>query len=351
MIRVAAPSRRLRRLACSCVAAVAFASAPSLYAQDEADPVKEARKTFFQGIELEQAGNWAGALRMFRDVGQVKMTPQVRFHIAVCEENLGKLVAALGGYELALADADSVGEAFRTEVEEKIAALRERIPKLNIERGKGAEAATIELDGIVLGASSVGVDVSVDPGPHLIAARSPGHEEFSTTVDVAERAVETVTVTLKKVPTTAKPVDRGGAMSNGRPHTEKKFPVVPVALLGGGGVLLVGAGAALIMRSVAMSDWRSLCPQLECDAEYQYDENELTTIEQSRTRAQTYGIVAPVLAIAGVGSAGTGVFLLVRESRRAKQRSESITSPPRAMVVVTPEVGSRSVGLTLSGVF
>jgi hypothetical protein len=84
--------------------------APAL-AQD-ADELKRARAQFQQATELEQAGNWAAALQQFREVGQVRMTPQVRFHIAVCEEKLGRLVAALGGYELALAEADAVGPDF-----------------------------------------------------------------------------------------------------------------------------------------------------------------------------------------------------------------------------------------------
>ena len=84
----------------------------SACAQDAAE-LKKARAQFQQATELEQAKNWTAALQAFREVGQVRMTPQVRFHIAVCEEKLGRLVAALGGYELALADADKVGPDFK----------------------------------------------------------------------------------------------------------------------------------------------------------------------------------------------------------------------------------------------
>src|SRR5690606_28697159 len=95
---------------------------PEPAAAQTAEELSEARAAFQRGIELEQAKNWAGALKQFREVGQVKMTPQVRYHIALCEENLGKLVAALGGYELALADAESVGDgvSFKQEVEASI---------------------------------------------------------------------------------------------------------------------------------------------------------------------------------------------------------------------------------------
>src|ERR1043165_5621106 len=92
----------------SCLALCFPLLATQAFAQD-ASELKKARAQFQQATELEQAGNWTAALQAFREVGQVRMTPQVRFHIAVCEENLGRLVAALGGYELALADADSVG--------------------------------------------------------------------------------------------------------------------------------------------------------------------------------------------------------------------------------------------------
>ena len=61
------------------------------------------------------------------------MTPRVRYHIAMCEEKLGKLVAALGGYELAKSEAETVGPDFQAEVDGAIEALRQKIPMLTIE--------------------------------------------------------------------------------------------------------------------------------------------------------------------------------------------------------------------------
>src|SRR5260221_658363 len=91
------------------VVGVTLAPRPA-FAQDKKE-LSKARALFQRAIELEQAGNYTQALEQFRDVGQVRMTPQVRFHIATCEEKLGRLVTALGGYELALADAETVGTA------------------------------------------------------------------------------------------------------------------------------------------------------------------------------------------------------------------------------------------------
>ena len=115
-------------------------------ASDE-DELWIARGKFQQAIELERAGDFAQALRLLREVGQLKMTPQVRYHIALCLDNLGQLVAAVGSYELALADADTVGQSFRETVEKNVARLRARIPKLQIKRGnrcRGRERRTPE---------------------------------------------------------------------------------------------------------------------------------------------------------------------------------------------------------------
>jgi hypothetical protein len=157
--------------------AAVFCAQP-VYAQDKTE-LSKARAQFQRAIELEQAGNYTTALETFRDVGQVRMTPQVRFHIATCEEKLGRLVTALGGYQLAFADADSVGEDFKSEVERAVTRLEASIPKLVINRGSGAEAAEIQLDGESLGASSVGVPVPLDPGPHAITAKAPDFESCS----------------------------------------------------------------------------------------------------------------------------------------------------------------------------
>src|SRR5512142_1038173 len=257
---------RFRRAAQTIALAVACASVSatvslSAFAEPTKEDLSRARAKFQQATELEQAGNWAAALQQFREVGQVRMTPQVRYHIALCEEKLGKLVAALGGYELALSEADSLGPDFHKEVEERTIALRERIPKLVIERGEGAEAATIELDGIALGASSIGIDVPLDPGPHQIAARASGYEPYMETVEVPEKETKHVTVTLKRIVestgTAGSDENKGAAVPMGPPP--KSSRVVPYAIGIGGGVLLISSGVFYLMRQSQINTLNTLC--------------------------------------------------------------------------------------------
>src|SRR5690349_19817648 len=237
-------------------------------AQD-AGELKRARAQFQQATELEQAGNWTAALQAFREVGQVRMTPQVRFHIAVCEENLGRLVAALGGYELALADADKVGPDFRGEVEENVTKLRARIPKLVIQRGAGASAAAIELDGVAVGDSSVGVEVPLDPGPHAVTAKAPNRKPFESTVALKEQETTRLEVKLEEIP------QEQLAIGSSAPPPEKPpSKVVPYVIGGVGVAALIGSGVLFGLRQSTLGELEDACDGSVCpkSKESRYDD-------------------------------------------------------------------------------
>src|SRR4051812_44241769 len=104
-------------------------SARPAFAQDKKE-LSKARAQFQRAIELEQAGNYSTALEQFRDVGQVRMTPQVRFHIATCEEKLGRLVTALGGDQMGYADGEGGGGEFKAEGGAAVACLQGGISQL-----------------------------------------------------------------------------------------------------------------------------------------------------------------------------------------------------------------------------
>jgi hypothetical protein len=283
--------------------ALVTAAGPAVAQESPAD-LKRARAQFQRGIELEQASNWTEAIQQFREVGQVRMTPQVRFHIAFCEENLGRLVTALGGYDLALTEADTVGSDFKSEVETAMARLREKIPKLLIERGSGAEAALVQLDGIDLGASQIGVEVPLDPGPHTVTANAPGFIPFSATADLKEREVTKVTIELEIAPEPVTPPPPTRVVMV--PRDEGPSRTVPY-IIGGAGIVFLGAGGALYaLRQSTLADLEQDCP----------DRNECATSNRdSYDRVKFYDVAAPVAAGVGVAAIGTAVALIIFEKK------------------------------------
>jgi hypothetical protein len=308
---------------------------PALARAETPAELKRARAQFQRGIELEQAGNWSEAIQQFREVGQVRMTPHVRFHIAFCEEGLGRLVTALGGYELALSEADQVGPDFKGEVETAIKNLKERIPKLVIERGEGAEAATVQLDGVDLGASSVGVEVPLDPGPHSVAATAPGMKPFSTTADLREREVTRVTLVLEPEPEPAKPPPpKEQVLVVTREEPPKRL--VPYLIGGAGVAALLGAGALFVLKQTTQAELEEKCPDPNaCDPAY----------EDTYNRMRFYGYAAPVAA--GVGAAAVGVSVYLLFFRKSKQ------PPPKTKtsLLLVPGTQRGFAGVTVSGEF
>jgi len=288
------------------------------FAQDKKE-LSKARAQFQRAIELEQAGNYSTALEQFRDVGQVRMTPQVRFHIATCEEKLGRLVTALGGYQLAYADADGVGEDFKAEVAAAVTRLEANIPKLAIVRGSGAEAAEIQLDGVALGASSVGVPVPLDPGPHSVSAKAPSALPFSQTVTILENEQKTVEVVLSpepQEPRTAATVAPPVAPDKSNPR------LVPYVIGGVGVASLIGAGVLFSMRQSTLHDLEDQCgPNHDaCPSSAAGDYSNL----------KLYNVTSQIALGVGVACVGTAVTLLVLQRKHPPAASSGMTLLPSA---------------------
>jgi PEGA domain len=287
-------------------------------AQDKKE-LSKARAQFQRAIELERAGNYSTALEQFRDVGQVRMTPQVRFHIASCEEKLGRLVTALGGYQLAFADADSVGEDFKAEVDAAVTRLEASIPKLVIVRGTGAEAAEIQLDGVALGASSVGVPVPLDPGPHSISAKAPGALPFSQTVTIAENEQKSVDVALTPEPQEERPRAGAGAAD----AVDKTNPRLIPYVIGGVGIAsLIGSGVLFALRQSTLSDLEQQCgPNHDaCPSSAAGDYSNL----------KLYNVTSQIALGVGLVGVGTAVTMLVLQQKPAPPAKSGMTLLPSA---------------------
>jgi hypothetical protein len=329
-------ARTVHALLLACAVSTAVASAN---AQSPAD-LKKARAQFQRGIELEQASNWTEAIQQFREVGQVRMTAQVRFHIAFCEEGLGRLVTALGGYDLALSEADTVGPDFKSEVETAMVRLRERIPKLLIERGSGADAALVQLDGIDVGASSIGVEVPLDPGPHKVTAVAPGYIPFDATVELKEREVTKVTLELEVNPEPVAPPQKERVVIV--PQEKGPDRTVPY-IVGGAGIVLLGAGGALFaLRQSTKEELEQDCPDPKKCGE---------SNEDTYNRLKIYNVAAPVTAGVGLAAIGTAVALIVFEKKPEKKSAAPKATWLGVDAVVPTAAANGSIGGTIIGHF
>lgn len=285
--------------------------ASSSWAQDELD---DARALYREGLSLQVAGNWAQALARFERVASVRLTPQVRFHMARCKEHLGRMTEALGEYRMSEYEAERDALKELPEIREAREALEARIPKVKITRGPGAEQAVIELDGVELGESSVGADLTLDPGPHRVAAHSPGKTVFRQSFQADERTQTLVEIVLEELPESNEPPPSQLVMAGpDEVALEPTLSVGPWPFVWSG-VALVGAGAGayfLYERSNAIDVQKQHCIGAVCDAAFS---SEVRDAEGDEARNGVLSISAfSVSAVA----LGTAVYLFLDDDEPA----------------------------------
>jgi hypothetical protein len=303
-------------------------------ARADDDPVERAREQFRDGVALMAAKNWSGALAKFKAVAHVKMSPQVAFNIAECEENLGQLVSALGNYRLALAkSSDGSAPQVAETAPARIAAIEPRIGKLILKRVEDSPNpnATIELDGAEISAAQLGTEIPVDPGKRSIRVMDGG------------KAVKTESVTLKEGESKTFEVhvpgatDVGGGGGGTSPSGEATGPSVPgiVVTSVGGASLIVGA-VMIGLRQGAIGELDDVCGgDTSCPASAQdtYDKGRMYT-----------GVAEVAIPVGAVG-VGVGIALLAT-GIGAPHGGGSDEAPADA----APEVQAFAPGADLGGI-
>lgn len=330
------------------VLALSLCGGPRASAQTR-DELEKARTLFKEGVALSAANNCAAALTKYRAVANVKMTAQVAFNIAECEERLGKLVSALGNYRVAAvqAEGDAKSKDVSSRVGARIDALEPRIPRLIIKRGKGADTALIELDGSELGASQLSAEIPVDPGSHTVVAKIGDKAYLHETILLEEKAARTFEVQLDlPPPKIEKPVIEAPPPPPPPPPPQGRSKI-PGAVLLGVGVASAAVGVGfIVLRGGTLSELDKKCGgDTSCppSAAPLADQGKLYT-----------GLAEATFAVGVVGVI-TGVVLLATSGPSAPPKAAQRLGPSRAasrrVEILPASIGASIGGISLIGRF
>ena len=179
----------------------------------------------------------------------------MRYHVALCEEHLGRLASAEAEY--AVAETSARAEQARdvlTLVGRKRAELTPRVPHVMVRVLPERAGADVSVDGI---GARAGDPTAVNPGPHeVVVVPDDGRSPSKTTFAIGEGETKTVDVYLAPppeeqtpaaAPTVASeaPRPRGGAFGGGR---------VAAIVEASGAALLAGAGIGAYAASSSARD-------------------------------------------------------------------------------------------------
>jgi hypothetical protein len=227
---------------------ISLASLPVL-AEPTASELVLARRLFADASTLEAQGNWPAASEKLREAVAIKETPGLRYHLAHCEEQLGRLVSASLEYARA---SELIREGAQAPDVAQLLALADqrlvnRIPKLSLDVPSDIQGVTVEIDGHPITPAVLGNPIPLDPGVHRVIARAPNRGDFNERVELS--AGQTHTLVLVFPQRGPAPLRTASPSRAARPATTRseRRGIAPrtIALIGEGALAAAGLGVGI----------------------------------------------------------------------------------------------------------
>ncbi len=312
----------------------------------QATDAAHARELFKQALALQASGDFQAALLALQQVATFRLTPQVRYNIALCQEKLGKLADAFQNYRTCVAEAREIkAQDVATAASTAFARVEKLVPYLQVLLPETVPGATITLDGDELRPDALANPIPLNPGTHVIDAQAPGFEPFHSEVTLEPGASKGIEITwareTKPTETAAtRPADEGPSPSSPSMSSSKQALRTGAWISGGVAVVSFAAAAVMYARrsssiddlNQACGDNHSACPASARDA---YDNGKQST---------TLGNIAMGLGIAGLA---TGVVLFaISASDGARSSTTDVASVPHVRLLL-----GASGGASLAGTF
>src|SRR5258706_859613 len=156
-----------------------------------------AQALFDQSKQLVSAGRFAEACPKLEESQRLDPGMGTLFHLADCDEHIGKTASAWAAFLDVAAQARAAGQGARERIaRDRATALEPSLARMTILGGAVTTVPGLEVrrDGVVIGKGQWGAALPVDPGQHEIRAAAPGKLAWTGMVRVDVHGRETVTL-------------------------------------------------------------------------------------------------------------------------------------------------------------
>jgi hypothetical protein len=324
------------RLACAALVGAALSFASAAHAAPTAADRETARTLMDQGRDLRDKGDLPEALKRFQAANEIMHVPTTAIEVAKAQVALGLLVEArdtVAALRQIPANHDSqLFKDARTKAEALDASLSGRVPSVTVSLKAPAPADTeVAIDGVVLPSGVLGLPRSVDPGHHVIIAKS-ATAEAKEEIDVREGEQKPVELAL--IVTAAAPVVETAPQSTEAETPAKKSHKPTALTFVGVGVAAGGAIAGTVTGIMAISKKSSLskeCPSEVCGTPF------YSALDSANLMA--------TLSDVSFGVAGAGAVLAIVTLAVGHKEGAQPPPPPSAGWTVTPWISGGEAGL------
>ena len=276
---------------------IAIASTPSL-ARAQGD---EAVQRFERAVQLYEAENYEGALVEFNTAYKLSGNYKLLYNIAICQTALKDYALAADTFNKYLADGGAeISDARKADVNDRLAKLALNVTRVKVTTDAPA-GASLTIDDLPVGTTPLPETLTVKIGRRNFALTANGR---TVTKNVEINHGENAPINIAFAQASTKTVDVPG---QGAPAAAPSFPIVwwgVTAALAAGtvvtGILAVGKRNDFERDQATFGVSKS-------------------TLEDSRSSAQTLGIVTDVLLVATVVGAGVSTYFTIDYFKKKKK--------------------------------
>ncbi len=237
-----------------------------LHANAQSNPsdaeIERASRLFAKADAYEDARDFRNALEAFEQTAQIAMTPGIRYHIAFCQEHLGKLLDAARNYATAQREAKAskspAAKSVLAVVDQRFTDVAGRIPHVTLKLHPALERQQVK---VLVDMQPANLQPSgtfeLDPGEHNITVIASGFSPTQLHIVIAEKELREVKVTLN-------PIAKVAASERNLPTSTVTPPASGVrvgALIStAGATIAAGFGvAAYVLAGSAQEDGKTAC--------------------------------------------------------------------------------------------
>jgi tetratricopeptide (TPR) repeat protein len=311
---IAATERRLSGCGRWGTAALVLAAWVLLGARAAHAQNAEAEALFTEAENLETAGKIAEACDAFEASNRIEPRAGTLIRLGQCRETQGRLASAWSAYKDALTRVKD--PAKKAVAEQRVASLEGRLSFLTVLVSDEAriEGLVIMRNGKALDAALWNRAAPVDGGVYTIGGSAPGHEEWTTTVEVANEK-DKASVEVPRFKELAKLVDPppgggGGGGDGGGGGGGGRDTDTPSGLTGkrkiaigaaGVGLAAIAGGVLFGMQAKSLEDEAfEICPNANaCDRPDEANEK----IDSAGSKAMMSNVMFGVGGVAVIGAA------------------------------------------------
>jgi hypothetical protein len=317
------------RLAIASALTATMAVTPIVARAQSTDDAARAEASFKTGKRLLEQGNPAEACAHFAESKRLAPGVGVTLYLADCYQRLGRTASAWTEFQSAEALARARNDKRADVARLRAHALEPRLERLTVRVASVSTPPEVSLDGKALPPDAWGTAMPVDPGDHVLVARSGArHREFDVHVDADK---PTAAVTIDALDDSG-PAGAAGAAPSPAPvaappsdpaldtFTDDELPPAPeqdttrlwagIGLLGVG---VVGVGVGTAFGVMAVSD-RNASNAGPCNAADQCSPKGLS-LRDDAIREARVSTVAFVVGVAGLGASAVVTFVLPRKQQ------------------------------------